>query len=55
MSEENKLDPIPPISQDGSVVSAVPGVATAPTKPKVKKLGDTPTSPDDHHAGSEPV
>ncbi|MBZ4323517.1 hypothetical protein [Streptomyces huiliensis] len=55
MSEENKLDPMLPGVQDGQVVSAIPGAATVPGKPKAKKLGDTPTGPDDHHAGSEPV
>ncbi|GAA0405905.1 hypothetical protein [Streptomyces luteireticuli] len=61
MSDNNQLNPtLPAPQQDGQITNNAAGigtanateVGTAPLKPKVQKLTD---SPDDNHAGSEPV
>ncbi|GAA2918326.1 hypothetical protein GCM10020221_13250 [Streptomyces thioluteus] len=61
MSEENQLSPtLPAQQQDGQIANNAAGigtanatgVGTAQLKPKTQQLTD---SPDDNHAGSEPV
>ncbi|MBH1935267.1 hypothetical protein I5Q34_13460 [Streptomyces sp. AV19] len=61
MSDENQLNPtLPAPQQDGQIANNAAGlgtanatgVGTARLKAKVQKFGD---SPDDNHAGSEPV
>ncbi|KNB50197.1 hypothetical protein [Streptomyces caatingaensis] len=61
MSDENQLSTtLPAPQQDGQIANGAAGigtanatgVGTAPLKPKTQQLGD---SPNDNHAGSEPV